>query len=248
MDKVIIERERRGSSRENYRKGMKGYNRKLQREGLDCLQKESMSRHRLFGWDSKDSTDNLNPLIRYLVKQVGRKWDDVYSEICTNFSHKSVVQSHLRDHVNDIVSMDIIMIDGHPYYRSYNRPIKLESWRYDGLYVDPTDGILKKVKPQQRRKYKHKPFGVKINNKLYVRVNNVWYEFLLGPRKTRIYLPDSPFDYTELSIWGNSVVVGKKQLNKKEIKELNLNSHNYDKNVNITIIKEGHRVIKVSTS
>jgi len=42
----------------------------------------------------KSLNENLAPLKRYLHKQVGRRWDDVFSEICQRLDTGSTVKMH----------------------------------------------------------------------------------------------------------------------------------------------------------
>lgn len=47
---------------------------------------------------TKAFSDRLSPLIRFLEKNVGRNWDDVWSEICKVNDYRCVRGRHLRDH------------------------------------------------------------------------------------------------------------------------------------------------------
>ena len=44
-------------------------------------------------------TDVLGPLYRYLLKQVGRKWDAVYSEVAESLPKTSVQNIHVYTHL-----------------------------------------------------------------------------------------------------------------------------------------------------
>jgi hypothetical protein len=48
--------------------------------------------------------DRFNPLLRYLEKQVGRPWDEVWSEICAVNDARTVDGHHLRLHVQEWLS------------------------------------------------------------------------------------------------------------------------------------------------
>jgi hypothetical protein len=54
----------------------------------------------------KQIGENLAPLRRYLLKQVGRPWNKVFSEICRHSRVDSVVQNHVRLHIDDYVSLE----------------------------------------------------------------------------------------------------------------------------------------------
>ena len=57
------------------------------------------------GW-TKGLNENLAPLRRYLWKQRGRAWDDVYSEICSRLDTRSTVKQHVRDHLEDLIVLN----------------------------------------------------------------------------------------------------------------------------------------------
>ena len=156
MAKVIVERPRfkRGSTRKP-----KGAKRRIARCGEDGPPgREGIRRP----WDHarKCFNEHLGPLRRYLDKQVGRPWDKVHSEICANLRRDSVVQDHVRDHVDGYVLRDVILIDGVPCHGSgywIGRPLKSTWYRW---YVCPRTGLLRRVKrPSRKRKSPTKPEG-----------------------------------------------------------------------------------------
>lgn len=53
--------------------------------------------------DYKGFGDRLRPLWRYLDKQVGRLWVDVWSDICAHADARSIDGYHLRTHVKQSV-------------------------------------------------------------------------------------------------------------------------------------------------
>lgn len=79
----------------------------------------------------REFRDKLAPLRRWLERQVGRLWDDVWSDVCHRADAHSVRGNHFRDHVRSYV-----LRRGYDYSLS----------RYgvtEGLYVDRS-GILRK--------------------------------------------------------------------------------------------------------
>lgn len=52
---------------------------------------------------TKVFSDRLNPLVRFLEKNVGRRWSDVYAEISQHTDYRCVRGRHLRNHVFDDV-------------------------------------------------------------------------------------------------------------------------------------------------
>lgn len=91
---------------------------------------------------NKDFTDVLGPLRRYLLQSVGRRWDDVYSEISQNIPSDSMQGRHIRQHVEGYVEQEVILIDNKPYrmpkYGTGPVPITRD------FYVNPVTGLLQK--------------------------------------------------------------------------------------------------------
>ena len=93
---------------------------------------------------TKSLNENLAPLARFLQRRVGRRWDDVFSEICAGLDTGSTVKTHVRQHLRDLVLFGIsrgrrgeLMDEGRvldPRGRNCVWP---------ELYVDPDDGLLK---------------------------------------------------------------------------------------------------------
>lgn len=143
MSKVIVERRRTGGK--NDRKG------RAPRSLDDLPQKQSMkSSHK----DRKSLNENLKPLVRFLKSRVGKKWDNIYSEICENLKVTSTVQQHVKDHIWDYVYKNVILEDKkvfamRKYYGKY-----FEIGNND-LYICPKSGLLKqyKVKKEKRKPY-----------------------------------------------------------------------------------------------
>src|SRR5881397_250517 len=98
MAKVITECYRVGN-RIPYRPFRKGA-KKVDPESLP--RREGMTRW-LKG-DGKAFGEHLAPLRRFLEKSVGRRWDKVYSEICSHLRPTSTIQKHVRDHLWDYVA------------------------------------------------------------------------------------------------------------------------------------------------
>jgi hypothetical protein len=192
MAKVIVERPRLGS---RYRREAKGRRRELQRRAPeDWAWREGIGRR---GGGSKILNEHLAPLRRFLAGQVGRRWDDVFSEICARVSRNSAVQDHVRDHVWDYVLRHVVLIDGVPCSgeaADYGTPLNQSLWRRRFLYVCPRTGLLRSLPPRPRRR---RPPGVPVPRPLeFVRVDDArqcrriggaWHLVSLRP------LPQLPF-------------------------------------------------------
>ena len=111
------------------------------RDPDDTLRREPMSR----GRGTKGLNDNLAPLVRYLRSQVGRVWDDVYSEICECLRPTSTLQQHVRDHLEDYVAVSTWMQDGEVWGQGrWGRLQALSGPGYGpDFYADPRDGRLR---------------------------------------------------------------------------------------------------------
>jgi hypothetical protein len=137
MFKVLVERPRWGRSRATAVKLNTDPDRDRKHIGL---KRHVAERARC----SKALNENLQPLVRYLRSQRGRRWDDVFSEICAGLDTGSTVKMHVRQHIDDYVLSRISvgrdgawMADG----RRLDRPHPFA--RRHLFWVDPADGVLK---------------------------------------------------------------------------------------------------------
>jgi len=137
MFKVIVERSRSGASH--------AASPILKRMAHADARHIGLKRHAHIGARyTKSLNENLAPLVRYLRRQCGRRWDAVFSEICAKLDTGSTVKMHVREHVEDFVLTRISI-------RRYGE------WMFEGqvlggrdewfpgreLFVDPRDGVLK---------------------------------------------------------------------------------------------------------
>ena len=122
MFKVVGERPRRGvgyyrTLPNEYRAAKRfKFNDELDVDDEYCSTKLPM-RNRNLGWDGKETNENLQPLRRFLTKQVGRPWNDVYAEICStpgvNDWKKPAHQRprRIRDYVDGYVNVKTYRTD-----------------------------------------------------------------------------------------------------------------------------------------
>lgn len=126
-------------------------------EYLDNLpRRASMKGVHKGSWDSrKETTNYTTPLRRYLLSQVGRKWDDVFSEICRMSSNKGKGRYDIIDLVDWFVYREVKMIDGVPHTCKYGCRMRM-GWTPLGpskghtLFVNPETGILEEVTGKSR--------------------------------------------------------------------------------------------------
>ena len=101
----------------------------------------------------KSLNENLAPLLRFLRSRCGRRWDDVFSEICAGLDTGSTMKMHVRQHLEDFVAARISIgregewiADGEIMTVRTSR-----GWRRWRFFVDPDDGILRDAAELARR-------------------------------------------------------------------------------------------------
>src|SRR5690349_1740048 len=112
MNKVIVERSRRGKY---------GDDRAAKRR--NDFEGPTFSGMRA-GYGYRSLNENLAPLRRYLRAQVGRPWNNVFSEICAGIDGHNTVQQHIRQHIDDFIATKVELrneelVDLHDRWRSY---------------------------------------------------------------------------------------------------------------------------------
>ncbi len=99
----------------------------------------------------KSFGEHLGPLKRWLRSQVGKPWNDVYSEACQVIKPDNVVRAHIKTHLLDFVIRDTFMRNGevwclskYGWFGSREMPIAhLIRWRkWHPFYVHPETGRL----------------------------------------------------------------------------------------------------------
>jgi hypothetical protein len=149
LNKVLTEQPRRGSDARNLktRARFKSYDEAREdRYSLPKTGKMVMGNRELGPHDeSKDFTDKLGPLKRWLNSQVGRNWDRVYSEIKqafpnTNKQNHHLLDTHLMGYINRNATVEkskkgrrVFSADGYAGRR--------ELWPGE-IYVDPETHVL----------------------------------------------------------------------------------------------------------
>ncbi len=140
MDEVVIERPR-VRARYSYHDFRVRASHRDDPEALDDLPKKQGYRRPYIN-DSKEFSDLLGPLHRFMISCVGRPWDDVYSEIRQQINPSSTVQIHILNHVFQFVDIHTwIGEDGRVWAPGWfgGRPMHVS----DGdLYVHPHTGVL----------------------------------------------------------------------------------------------------------
>lgn len=159
-------------------------------EGEGQPTRESMKRRYVVNWRAKDLNENLNPLWGAVRKNVGKRWDKFYSELCTVFDKRSVINQHILDHLFQRVVTDMYVgEDGKLYQRNYyGRNFSLLDGTIE-YYVDPRDGILKRNKhyrsyrmaEKERAKIKaqeeYKTCRQISNTLVFRKIDGLWFAF-----------------------------------------------------------------------
>ncbi|MCU0865995.1 MAG: hypothetical protein MUC36_19600 [Planctomycetes bacterium] len=183
MSKVIVERARVGACRLENRPPLRD-------EGESPPVVIGVRRDARLRGGQKELNENLRPLQRYLHAQVGRPWDDVWSEICSHVKLTSAVQKHVRDHIPDFVAITTWTDGGQVWVASALGP-KLLSHSWHRLFVDPATGLLAE-NPSPRR-LRRCPLAVdgeerwqrmrviSATRQLHLLADGAWWDVTLAP-------------------------------------------------------------------
>lgn len=247
FNKLLCERERynSGSSFKEVRhekrfihaRDLDEYSDFASREGMKSRYKKS-SKVR-----GKDFKENLNPLKSFLHSSVGRNWNKIYSEICSTFDKRSVINQHILIHLFQYVETKIVVGDDGrlKYFMPYSWSSKESAWKdiktgYFDYYVDPRDGRLcyNKNKMTDHQIRRERALKTKIEKENVFRKldefnslrkqDNIWYHVF-----EKHYDADVRYyDYLE-KIWKNRIEKRvdrtTKQLNKKELKYYKISNY-----------------------
>ncbi len=194
----------------------------------------SNSAVRQFGWNASDRYLSLKDfnLTKFLRSKNGECWSDVYSELCSKFK---------TDKERYILKIELWQVEfnatkeGNEFYDEQGYRI----WRRFAVVNDILYQVHKQEKhhhwTDEQRRWSHK---VKwLNGKVLALINNIWYELILkeySPQYNRWGQPlRPPYDIFLQTRYIDSPVrkflygpdkycCGKRQLCKKEIKDLGL--------------------------
>lgn len=100
FNKLLCEHERHGSDRSYHEV------RHSKKFANDEARRESMKKRHTVLHNRKEFGENLSPLYRFIKKSVGRKWNDVYSELCQTFDMRSVINQHIMFHLEQWVEIE----------------------------------------------------------------------------------------------------------------------------------------------
>lgn len=180
LNKVLCEHERYGGMGDTYR---------VHRKSLVIDEEFSAGKEpmrKIYGWQRKNFSENLNPLKGLIRKNVGRKWNDFFSELNRVFDTRSVINRHILEHLYDYCEQNVLW-DGKELYVNYYGRELLTSKHYTPFFVDPRDGIIK-VNPgvelykQQRRINREAQIAKQLlterkisKNERYIKTDGTWF-------------------------------------------------------------------------
>jgi hypothetical protein len=149
MHKVVVER-----SRWNPGRGKHGRRANLPDELLSKFEGIKRPHGR-----RKGLTDLLGPLRRWLHSQLGRPWNDVYSEACAVIKPDSVIRAHIKTHLLEFVERHTFMHNGKvclldKAYRGGVQPVSEVFWRRSMFFVHPETGTLQLIPRRSKRAWR----------------------------------------------------------------------------------------------
>lgn len=207
MGKVVTEAPRHGSDLPS-----KKYRKSIRWEGFDAEYEEpyyhSASARRQYGFHHREFSDVLGPLRRFINSCVGKRWDDIYSELSQKLSRNPTGRDHILTHVRFWVAV-------HAYQREDGLWVdkELMSHQYrdygivDGLYVHPITNIIcvQRYTPRRRRHTK------KVDNEI------------LDPRDSSVkYVFDRVWyihKFVDVKVYSYIMVAGRVQVQEKTEKQ-----------------------------
>lgn len=191
----------------------------------------------------KGLTDLLGPLRRWLRSQVGRPWNDVYSEACAVIKPDSIIRMHVKTHLLEFVERNACVQGGRVCvlekgYRGRGIiPITEQRYGWTLFFVHPVSGLLEELKlPSKeerrlRRRKKQEELFRWINPVMAVKqISGIWYACQF--RVTDPYGPFKAYDHAAGEIVGRGGLVRrerdylhcilKRQLSKRELRRYGL--------------------------
>lgn len=224
LNKVLVERERRGSedSYSSARRSKKFTDNDY--EGQPHGNTEPMKIR--YGYKTKNFSENLRPLYGLIRKNVGKNWDKFYSKLCEVFDMKSVINNHILQHLYSYCSNkvyekdDELWVHGSGYHGDY--PLNGSNIQY---FIHPKTKIITKNKhyktyrevnrkrDEERSKELFKTERRLDDGRLVRKINDVWY-FITVEIKD-----DSFVNFNNKFIEKTVEVITKVQLNSDEIRK-----------------------------
>jgi len=255
--KVICERQRSGSRDKN---PVSGFRRQFHPRMSACEDYEDFmdshpsveSKTLRLGYEGRQFSDRLGAIAGLIRKNVGRKWDKVYSNLCKQVSPTgTVTEQHVHSHLKDFIVLDVLVNSSQELFMHspYMGLVPLEDV-VSGIdyYVCPLTGLIKKIKRKKKRVRKPQKsvegFYREIEGECFIQMFGIWYRsYYAASLSSAIALGSSAQraqQYVELAWenymgyatnpnlwynprpWGNKQFTHHRQLNKKQLRKLEL--------------------------
>ena len=154
------------------------------------------------------------PLERYLARQVGRLWNDVFSEIWAALRQSRIGEAHGRYLLTSLVAIRVRIIDSEILWENWcGRSLSLSDSSAPALYVDPCSGRLHRnttiETPRTRKKRlaaaKTEELSTRMwqplrmrrsspTRQLHLLADGNWWEVILAEQDKQLRLHASPQD------------------------------------------------------
>ena len=187
--------------------------------------------------DRKQNSDLWSAIRRWMAKQVGRPWNDVFSEVCRDLHESDDMRAHFMAHVRIEVDEQVNITPNGRLYRPRG-PLSRgdwDNWTPDHIpgvrkryYVDPRDGILKKTPDadyigERHWRYEPESFGWVMFDGVQIKyIDGIWYAVAITVRKESYIDRRYNFStktYEPYSAFRDAYDFHKRQLNSKELKK-----------------------------
>lgn len=181
--------------------------------------------------------DRTKPLFRFLESSVGKKWDNVYSELCKNFDKRSLRSWHLFSHIDFYMVPSVEKKDGKYYHASpFSWYWKKEEIRHYQFFVDEngylrqgkkTDTKRERLNARIKQKEEKKEYYIDIESGYLEKIDGIWFYFeeLSKEEELKAREKYNKTYHNKFGVLPNYIQYTKykkTQLSKKELKRLNL--------------------------
>lgn len=142
---------------------------------------------RLRHMEYKSFTDVLNPLRGAVRKNLGRPWNDVFSEFCAVLDRRGVSGYHIWTHLMQEVAVNTYLgVDGKVYEKPNKHTWYSRMRPVEGFYVHPVSGLLRwadrEIGPRMKARPEIKVPGEK--KQVFRKVDGLWFRVEIAKVKT----------------------------------------------------------------
>lgn len=249
MAKVVTESPRSGHSARSEKWG----GRLTKDEVLRACETDDAGPSGLIAWsrrrnfDCKQFSDLLGPLRKYLRKQAGRHWDDVYSELSQTLDKRSLTGIHIWDHIRSEVDIHTYMtVRGEVWTRGRFGSV----YPVGDLFVHPYTRLLCYTPGDGRSRYARyydavgrkpqpKPLKpIKINDTTeLVNLKGLWFEVRYGYVDVYVSERRSPSGYIYEAA---HFVTERRQVVKRQLSRKELRKHGLKNGAEVVVEKDPH--------